>query len=108
MDVHSVMSSLSGPIPYCLQSIRGRGLCVYRLHGIFGAHHTTSAASAISNDITPFNLKRVVLEVFGPRGTVATINLWMSMLSRNHGRAVMTSGRRCAASVPRRCAGLGE
>ncbi|MCW2651369.1 MAG: hypothetical protein JWR32_2345 [Mycobacterium sp.] len=50
------------------------GLCVYRLHGIFGAHHTTSAASAISNDITAFNPKRVVLEVFGPPGTVATIN----------------------------------
>ena len=31
-------------------------------------------ASAISNDITPFNPKRVTLEVFGPPGTVATIN----------------------------------
>jgi hypothetical protein len=50
------------------------GFCVYRLHGIFGSHHNTSAASAISNDITPFNPKRVVLEVFGPPGTVATIN----------------------------------
>src|SRR4030081_2371981 len=50
------------------------GFFVYRLHGIFGSHHNTSAASAISNDITPFNPKRVVLEVFGPPGTVATIN----------------------------------
>jgi hypothetical protein len=50
------------------------GFCVYRLHGIFGSHHNTSAASAISNDITPFNPKHVVLEVFGPPGTVATIN----------------------------------
>jgi Mycobacterium membrane protein len=47
---------------------------VYRLHGIFGSHHTTSSASAISNDIVPFNPKHVVLEVFGPPGTVATIN----------------------------------
>jgi hypothetical protein len=50
------------------------GFCVYRLHGIFGAHHTTSTAGAISNEIVPFNPKRVTLEVFGPPGTVATIN----------------------------------
>ncbi|HYR14870.1 MAG TPA: MmpS family transport accessory protein, partial [Mycobacterium sp.] len=50
------------------------GFCVYRLHGIFGSHHNTSAASAISNDITPFNPKHVILEVFGAPGTVATIN----------------------------------
>jgi hypothetical protein len=50
------------------------GFCVYRLHGIFGSHHSTSAASAISNDITPFNPKHVVLEVFGAPGAVATIN----------------------------------
>ncbi|MCW2626438.1 MAG: hypothetical protein QOF66_6427 [Mycobacterium sp.] len=50
------------------------GFFVYRLHGIFGSHHNTSAASAISNDITPFNPKHVILEVFGAPGTVATIN----------------------------------
>ena len=44
------------------------GFCVYRLHGIFGSHHSTSAASAISNDITPFNPKHVILEVFGATG----------------------------------------
>jgi hypothetical protein len=48
--------------------------CVYRLHGIFGSQHNTPAASAISNDITPFNPKHVILEVFGAPGTVATIN----------------------------------
>jgi hypothetical protein len=50
------------------------GFCVYRLHGVFGSHHTTPAASAISNDITPFNPKHVIIEVFGAPGTVATIN----------------------------------
>lgn len=50
------------------------GFCVYRLHGIFGSNHNTSTASGFSNEIVPFNPKRVVLEVFGPPGTVATIN----------------------------------
>ena len=50
------------------------GFCVYRLHGIFGSHHNTSAASEMSNEIVPFNPKHVVLEVFGAPGTVATIN----------------------------------
>jgi Mycobacterium membrane protein len=50
------------------------GLCVYRLHGIFGSHYNTSTASAFSNEIVPFNPKHVVLDVFGPPGAVATIN----------------------------------
>jgi hypothetical protein len=50
------------------------GFGVYRLHGIFGSHHNTSTASGFSNEINPFNPKHVVLEVFGPPGTVATIN----------------------------------
>ncbi|VBA60216.1 MmpS family protein [Mycobacterium attenuatum] len=50
------------------------GFSVYRLHGIFGSHNTTSATGGISNEIIPFNPKEVVLEVFGAPGTVATIN----------------------------------
>jgi hypothetical protein len=50
------------------------GLAVYRLHGIYGSHKNTSTASAFSNAIVPFNPKHVVLEVFGPPGTMATIN----------------------------------
>jgi hypothetical protein len=50
------------------------GFGVYRLHGVFGSHHNTSAASGVSNDIIPFNPKQVTLEVFGAPGTVATIN----------------------------------
>ena len=50
------------------------GFAVYRLHGVFGSHHKTAAASGISNEIIPFNPKHVVLEVFGAPGTVATIN----------------------------------
>ncbi|WP_414687815.1 MmpS family transport accessory protein [Mycobacterium sp.] len=50
------------------------GFCVYRLHGIFGSHYSTSTASAFSNAIVPFNPKHVVVEVFGPPGSVATIN----------------------------------
>lgn len=47
---------------------------VYRLHGIFGSHNSTSNAGAISNELISFNPKHVVLQVFGPPGTVATIN----------------------------------
>ena len=49
------------------------GFAVYRLNGIFGSKDVTSTASADSNEIVPFNPKHVVLEVFGPPGTVATI-----------------------------------
>lgn len=49
------------------------GFSVYRLHGIFASHDVTSTPSGSDNDIVPFNPKHVVLEVFGPPGTVATI-----------------------------------
>jgi hypothetical protein len=42
------------------------GFCVYRLHGIFGSHNTTSTAGGFSNESAPFNPKHAVLEVFGP------------------------------------------
>ena len=48
--------------------------CVYRLHGIFGSHNNTSAASGISGQTEPFSPKHITLEVFGEPGTVATIN----------------------------------
>ena len=42
------------------------GFSVYRLHGIFGSHNTTSAASGpLANGDTSFNPKSVTLEVFG-------------------------------------------
>ena len=50
------------------------GFAVYRLHGVFGSNHDTSTGSALSDEIVPFNPKHIVLEVFGPPGTVATIN----------------------------------
>lgn len=50
------------------------GFSVYRLHGIFGSHDTTSTAGGVANGIKPFNPKQVTLEVFGAPGTVATIN----------------------------------
>ena len=49
------------------------GFVVYRLHGVFASQDVTSTPSAGANDIVPFNPKHVVLEVFGPPGTVATI-----------------------------------
>ena len=49
------------------------GFAVYRLHGIFGSQDVTSTPSGAGNDIVPFNPKHVVMEVFGPPGTVATI-----------------------------------
>jgi len=48
------------------------GFCVYRLHGIFGFHNSTSTAGGFSNESARFNPKHVVLEVFGPPGTVAS------------------------------------
>jgi MmpS family membrane protein len=50
------------------------GFSVYRLHGVFGIHGDTSAASARADDVKPFNPKHVTLEVFGPSATVADIN----------------------------------
>jgi hypothetical protein len=49
------------------------GFAVYRLHGIFASQDVTSTPSGSENDIVPFNPKHVVIEVFGPPGTVATI-----------------------------------
>lgn len=49
------------------------GFGVYRLHRIFGSHDVTSTPSGSVNDIVAFNPKHVVMEVFGPPGTVATI-----------------------------------
>jgi hypothetical protein len=49
------------------------GFAVYRLNGIFGSHDVTSTPSGGENEIVPFNPKHVVMEVFGPPGTVATI-----------------------------------
>jgi hypothetical protein len=49
------------------------GFAVYRLNGIFGSHDVVSTPNGSANDIVPFNPKHVVMEVFGPPGTVATI-----------------------------------
>ena len=49
------------------------GFTVLRLHGIFASRDVTSTPSGAVNDIVPFNPKHVVIEVFGPSGTVATI-----------------------------------
>jgi Mycobacterium membrane protein len=51
------------------------GLVVYRMHGIFGSdNEITREGSGIAKDAAPFNPKRVTYEVFGPAGTIATIN----------------------------------
>jgi hypothetical protein len=49
------------------------GFAVYRLNGIFASQDVTSTPNGNTNDSAPFNPKHVVLEVFGPPGTVATI-----------------------------------
>jgi hypothetical protein len=50
------------------------GFCVYRLRGIFGVHGNTFGGGAVAEDIKPFNPKVLTLEVWGPPGSVATIN----------------------------------
>jgi Mycobacterium membrane protein len=49
------------------------GFTVYRLNGIFGSKDVVSTPSGADNNIVPFNPKHVVMEVFGPPGTIATI-----------------------------------
>ena len=49
------------------------GFAVYRLQAVFASQDVVSTPSAGANEIVPFNPKHVVLEVFGPPGTVATI-----------------------------------
>ena len=49
------------------------GFAVYRLNGIFGSKDVTSTPNGTANEIVPFNPKHVVMDVFGPPGTVATI-----------------------------------
>jgi hypothetical protein len=50
------------------------GFSVYRLHGIFGSNNTVSRPSAESLENTNYDPKRVLFEVFGTPGSVATIN----------------------------------
>ena len=47
---------------------------VDRLHGVFGKTEITREGSGLANDPKPFNPKSVTYEIFGPSGTVATIN----------------------------------
>lgn len=54
--------------------VAAAGGAVYRLHGIFGAQNDASAQGDIANEVKPFNPKRIILEVFGDPGAVATIN----------------------------------
>ena len=47
---------------------------VSRLHGIFGSDNEVSRPSADALENTGYNPKRVLFEVFGSPGSVATIN----------------------------------
>ena len=49
------------------------GFAVFRLNGIFASHDVTSTPGGAADEIVPFNPKHVVLEVFGPPGTTATV-----------------------------------
>jgi hypothetical protein len=50
------------------------GFSVYRLHGIFGSNNVVSRPSADSLGNSTYNPKRVLFEVFGTPGSVATIS----------------------------------
>ena len=47
---------------------------VYRLNGVFGTNNTVSRPAADSLENSDYNPKRVLFEVFGSPGSVATIN----------------------------------
>ena len=49
------------------------GFTVYRLHGIFASQDVTSTPRGTGDEVAPFNPKHVVVEVFGPPDTLATI-----------------------------------
>jgi hypothetical protein len=49
------------------------GFSVYRLNHIFGSQDVVSTPNGANDNTEPFNPKHVVLEVFGPPGTTATI-----------------------------------
>lgn len=50
------------------------GFSIHRLHGIFGSNNVVSRTGADALENTGFNPKRVLFEVFGAPGSVATIN----------------------------------
>ena len=50
------------------------GFTVYRLHGVFGHTELTRPGSGLAEDPKPFNPKQVRYEIFGPPGTIATVN----------------------------------
>jgi hypothetical protein len=49
------------------------GFTVFRLHGVFASQDVTSTPRGLGDDVAPFNPKHVLIEVFGPPGTQATI-----------------------------------
>jgi hypothetical protein len=50
------------------------GFCVYRLHGIFGSNNAVTRPTMDALENTKYNPKRVLFEVFGSPGSVATMN----------------------------------
>jgi hypothetical protein len=62
-------------MPLVIAVVVGIGaFAVDRLHGVFGKTELTREGSGLANDPKPFNPKTVTYEIFGPAGTVATIN----------------------------------
>ena len=49
-------------------------VAVYRLHGIFGSDNEVTRTGSAALENTGYNPKRVLFEVFGAPGSVATIN----------------------------------
>jgi hypothetical protein len=54
--------------------VAAAGFGVYRMHGIFGSNDVVSWPRADSIENSDYNPKRVLFEVFGSPGAVATIN----------------------------------
>nr|WP_205878286.1 MmpS family transport accessory protein [Mycobacterium gordonae] len=47
---------------------------IHRLRGVFGIHNNISDRVAVSDDMKPFNPKKIAYEIFGAIGTVASIS----------------------------------
>jgi Mycobacterium membrane protein len=73
--VRAIRALVRGWIPLVLVvALALSGFTTYRMHGIFGSHHSAGAGGGGADQIVPFNPKRVLYEVYGATGTVGSIS----------------------------------
>ena len=72
---HCVQGTVANPVrPPPAGGVGVASFAVDRLHGIFGKRELNRPGSGLASDPAPFKPKKVIYEIFGPPGTVATVN----------------------------------